>query len=64
MISGVRVTLWMTLKHLFGFHSEYVYTEKFDDKVYWKGGFICAVCGKKSQPIKPTYTQDSFERKP
>lgn len=61
MIRGVRVTFWMSIKHLFGVHSEYVDEVKSGNTWHWNGGFICAVCGKKSQPIAPRYDQKSFE---
>lgn len=61
MIKGVKVTFWMLLKHLFGIHTEYVHTIERGGTVYWNGGFVCAVCGKKSQAIEPQYEPKDFK---
>lgn len=63
MIQGVRVTFRMLVKHWFGYHTDYIHTVKAGDKMYWNGGFICAVCGAKTRPYWAPWPKKRKERK-
>lgn len=49
-VDPIPVTLWMSVKHLFGVHTDYVSTTKLpNNQVYWDGKFRCAVCKRRSR---------------